>query len=37
MVKKIKDANGKVVAELLQEEDVTSNLDGKTLAVIGYA
>ena len=37
MVKKIKDANGKVVAELLQEEDVSSNLDGKTVAVIGYA
>jgi len=37
MVKKIKDANGKVVAELLQEEDVTSNLNGKILAVIGYA
>ena len=37
MAKQIKDSNGKVVAELLQEEDVTSNLDGKTLAVIGYA
>jgi len=37
MVKQIKDADGKVVAELLQEDDITSNLDGKTLAVIGYA
>src|SRR3989338_10033258 len=37
MSKQIKDANGKVVAELLQEEDVDSNLDGKTVAVIGYA
>ena len=37
MVKQIKDADGKVVAELLQEDDVSSNLDGKTLAVLGYA
>jgi ketol-acid reductoisomerase len=37
MVKEIKDADGKVVAELLQEDDVTSNLDGKTIAVLGYA
>ncbi len=37
MVKQIKDANGKVVAELLQDADINSNLDGKTLAVIGYA
>src|SRR3989344_7757481 len=37
MVKQIKDANGKIVAELLQDEDINSNLDGKTLAVIGYA
>ncbi len=37
MAKQIKDANGKVVAELLQDEDVSSNLDGKTLAVLGYA
>ena len=37
MVQQIKDADGKVVAELLQEEDVNSNLDGKTIAVIGYA
>src|SRR3989339_1123801 len=37
MSKQIKDANGKVVAELLQDEDVDSNLDGKTIAVIGYA
>lgn len=37
MVKQIKDINGNVVADLLQDEDVTSNLDGKTLAVIGYA
>lgn len=37
MVNKIKDKNGKVIAELLQEEDVASNLNGKKLAVIGYA
>ena len=37
MSKQIKDANGKIVAELLQEYDVNSNLSGKTLAVIGYA
>ncbi|MEK6949684.1 MAG: ketol-acid reductoisomerase [Nanoarchaeota archaeon] len=37
MAKTIKDANGKAVAELLQEYDVNSNLNGKTLAVIGYA
>ena len=37
MVKQIKDKNGKVVAELLQDDDVTSDLSGKTLAVIGYA
>ena len=37
MAKKIKDANGKVVAELLQDEDVSSDLEGQTLAVIGYA
>jgi|TARA_B100001964_G_C14259732_1_gene614622 ketol-acid reductoisomerase len=37
MAKQIKDAGGKVVAELLQEDDVSSNLDGKTLAVLGYA
>lgn len=37
MVKEIKDSKGNVVAELLQEIDITSNLDGKTLAVIGYA
>jgi len=37
MVQQIKDADGNVVAELLQDEDVESNLDGKTVAVIGYA
>ena len=37
MSKQIKDANGKAVAELLQEHDANSNLSGKTLAVIGYA
>lgn len=37
MVKNIKDKKGKIVAELLQDEDVNSTLDGKTLAVIGYA
>lgn len=37
MSKQIKDASGKIVATLLQEEDVNSNLNGKTLAVIGYA
>src|SRR3989344_5081246 len=37
MPKQIKDANGKVVAELLQDKDVTSNLKGKKVAVIGYA
>ena len=37
MVKEIKDANGKVMGKLLQDEDIKSNLDGKTLAVIGYA
>jgi len=37
MAKQIKDSKGKVVAELLQEEDIKSNLNGKTIAVIGYA
>ena len=37
MVKQVKDASGKVVAELLQDEDVQSDLSGKTIAVIGYA
>jgi ketol-acid reductoisomerase len=37
MPKKITDADGNVVAELLKEEDVHSNLGGKKLAVIGYA
>ena len=37
MAKQIKDANGKAVAELLQEYDVNSNLNSKTLAVVGYA
>jgi|TARA_Y100000310_G_scaffold345855_1_gene471495 ketol-acid reductoisomerase len=37
MTKQIKDGNGNIVGELLQDEDVTSNLDGKTIAVIGYA
>ena len=37
MAKQVKDANGKVVAELLQDEDVKSDLSGKTIAVIGYA
>src|SRR3990172_2305042 len=37
MAKNIKDSKGRVVAELLQDEDVTSTLDGKTIAVIGYA
>src|SRR3989338_3009753 len=37
MAKHIRDSSGNVVAELLHEEDVTSGLDGKTLAVIGYA
>lgn len=37
MVKQIKNADGKVVAELLQEEDVNTSLNGKTIAVIGYA
>ncbi len=37
MVKQIRDADGNVVAELLQDEDVTTTLDGKVLAVIGYA
>lgn len=36
-MKKIKDAEGKTVAELLQEEDVELKMDGKTIAVIGYA
>jgi ketol-acid reductoisomerase len=33
----IKDKNGDTVAELIKDEDVTSNLNNKTLAVIGYA
>ena len=37
MVKQIKNKDGKVIAELLQDEDVTTDLSGKTLAVIGYA
>jgi ketol-acid reductoisomerase len=37
MVKKIKDTDGKVVAELLQDSDVKSNLNSKKVAVIGYA
>ena len=37
MAKQVKDANGKVVAELLQDEDVQTDLSGKTIAVIGYA
>lgn len=37
MPKEIKDAQGKVVATMLTEEDVQDcTLDGKTLAVIGY-
>ena len=36
-MKQIKDAEGKVVAELLQDDDVHSDLSGKKLAVIGYA
>ncbi|MBI5389513.1 ketol-acid reductoisomerase [Candidatus Woesearchaeota archaeon] len=37
MPKQIKDAQGKVVGELLQEADVKSNMKGKMVAVIGYA
>jgi ketol-acid reductoisomerase len=37
MPKPIKDKDGNTVAELLQEEDITSNLKDKTIAVIGYA
>ncbi|RKX79234.1 MAG: ketol-acid reductoisomerase [Spirochaetes bacterium] len=37
MSKQIRDADGKVVAELLQDEDVYSTLEDKRLAVIGYA
>ena len=37
MVNQIKDKEGNVIAELLQDEDVTTNLEGKRLAVIGYA
>lgn len=37
MAKQIKNEKGKVIAELLQDNDVTSSLDGNTLAVIGYA
>ncbi len=37
MPKQIKDTKGKVVAELFQDSDIKSDLNGKTLAVIGYA
>lgn len=37
MTKEIKDADGKVIGQLLKDDDITSNLDGKTVAVIGYA
>ena len=37
MTEKVKDAKGKVIAELLKEEDVKSDLRDKTIAVIGYA
>jgi ketol-acid reductoisomerase len=37
MAKQIKDASGKVIAEMLQDEDVQANLDGKTISVLGYA
>ncbi|MFH1591615.1 MAG: ketol-acid reductoisomerase [archaeon] len=37
MTKQIKDADGKIVAELYKDEDVEEDLDEKTIAVIGYA
>ncbi len=37
MAHAIKDENGNVIAELLGEDDVQSTLNGKKLAVIGYA
>ena len=37
MVHKVKDADGKVVAELMQDTDVVDSLDKKTVAIIGYA
>lgn len=37
MAKQIKNVKGIVIAELLQDEDVKSDLSGKTIAVIGYA
>ncbi len=36
MTKDIFDQNKKVIATMLTEEDVDSNLDGETIAVIGY-
>ncbi len=37
MPKQIRNSENEVIAELLQDDDVRSTLDGKKLAVIGYA